>query len=328
MIPMAKLKVAIYWGASCGGCDVAFIDIHEKILDIIQVAEVVFWPCAMDFKYKDLEGYPDKHIDVTLMSGAIRNSENEHVAHLLRRKSKVMVAYGSCAHMGGIPGLANFTDREAIFKTAYEDTPSTANPDKVIPQTSCKVPEGTLTLPTIYDTVKTLAQTTDVDYFIPGCPPNPEQIAVVLTAVATGKLPSKGSVVGASDRAMCDECPRKKTELKFKEFKRRHLVHPDPDVCFLEQGIICIGSATRAGCGFRCIGSNMPCRGCYGPLPNVVDQGAKILSAIASHIDSDDPKEVERILDTLPDPAGYFYRFGLPLSLLHRRQRRAVSGGR
>ena len=325
---MAKLKVAIYWGASCGGCDVAFIDIHEKILDVIQVAEVVFWPCAMDFKYKDLEGYPDKHIDVTLMSGAIRNSENEHVAHLLRRKSKVMVAYGSCAHMGGIPGLANFTDREAIFKTAYETTPSTDNPQKVIPQTSWRVPEGTLTLPTIYATVKTLAQTTDVDYFIPGCPPSPEQIAVVLTAVATGKLPSKGSVVGASDRAMCDECPRKKTELKFKEFKRRHLVHPDPDRCFLEQGIICIGSATRAGCGYRCIGSNMPCRGCYGPLPNVVDQGAKILSAIASHIDSDDPKEVERILDTLPDPAGYFYRFGLPLSLLHRRQRRAVAGGR
>jgi len=321
---MAKLKVAIYWGASCGGCDIAFVDIHEKILDVIQVAEVVFWPCAMDFKYQDLEGYPDKHIDVTLMSGAIRNSENEHVAHLLRRKSKVMVAYGTCAHMGGIPGLANFTDKEAIFKTAYETTPSTANPDKVVPQTSWRVPEGTLTLPTIYDTVKTLAQTTDVDYFIPGCPPNPEQIAVVLTAVATGKLPSKGSVVGAADRAMCDECPRKKTELKFKEFKRRHLVHPDPEVCFLEQGIICIGSATRAGCGYRCIGSNMPCRGCYGPLPNVHDQGAKMLSAIAACIDSEDPAEVERILDTMPDPAGYFYRFALPASMLQRRHNKHV----
>jgi F420-non-reducing hydrogenase small subunit len=321
---MAKLKVAIYWGASCGGCDIAFVDIHEKILDVIQVAEVVFWPCAMDFKYKDLEGYPDKHIDVTLFNGAIRNSENEHVAHLLRQKSKVMVAYGSCAHMGGIPGLANFTDRAAIFKTAYETTPSTQNPDKVIPQTSFKVPEGTLTLPTIYDTVKTLAQTLDVDYFIPGCPPNPEQIAVVLGAVASGKLPPKGSVVGASDRAMCDECPRTKKELKFKVFKRRHLVHPDPDTCFLEQGIICVGSATRDGCGHRCIGSNMPCRGCYGPLPNVADQGAKILTAIASHIDSDDPKEVEAILDTIPDPAGYFYRFGLPMSLLHRKQRHTV----
>jgi F420-non-reducing hydrogenase small subunit len=321
---MAKLKVGIYWGASCGGCDIAFIDIHEKILDILQVAEVVFWPCAMDFKYRDLEAYPDQHIDVTLMSGAIRNSENEHVAHLLRQKSKVMVAYGSCAHMGGIPGLANFTDRAAIFKTAYEDTPSTDNAGKVLPQTSWKVPEGTLTLPTIYDTVKTLAQTLDVDYFIPGCPPNPEQIAVVLGAVASGKLPPKGSVVGASDRAMCDECPRTKKELKFKAFKRRHLVHPDPEVCFLEQGIICVGSATRDGCGHRCIGSNMACRGCYGPLPNVADQGAKILTAIASHIDSDDPKEVEAILDGIPDPAGYFYRFGLPLSLLHRRQRHTV----
>jgi len=321
---MSKLNVAIYWGASCGGCDVAFADIHEKILDVIQVADVVFWPCAMDFKYKDLEGYPDKFIDVTLFNGAIRNSENEHIAHLLRKKSKVMVAFGSCAHLGGIPGLANFHDKAEIFKTAYEETFSTANSDRVIPQTRWKVPEGELTLPAIYDTVKTLAQTVPVDYFVPGCPPNPEQIAVVLQAVATNKLPPVGSVVGASDKAMCDECPRKKTELKFKQFKRRHLVHPDPDVCFLEQGIVCIGSATRAGCGYRCIQSNMPCRGCYGPLPGVVDQGAKILSAIASHIDSEDPKEVEEILNGIPDPAGYFYRFSLPASLLRRRNRTTV----
>jgi F420-non-reducing hydrogenase small subunit len=102
------------------------------------------------------------------------------------------------------------------------------------------------------------------------------------------------------------------------------LVHPDPETCLMEQGIICMGAATRSGCGWRCIGSNMPCRGCYGPLPNVQDQGAKILSAIASHIDSEDPAEVERILEGIPDPAGYFYRFGLPHSLLQRRHRRAI----
>lgn len=316
-----KLKVAMFWGAACGGCDVALLDIHEKILDVIQVADIVFWPCAMDFKFKDVEAMEDDFIDVTFYNGAIRNSENEHIAHLLRKKSKVMAAFGSCSHMGGIPGLGNFYDRKAIFETAYVNTKSTDNPDKVFPKTEVKMPEGTLSLPEIYDTVKTLAQTVDVDYFLPGCPPNPEQIAIVINAIATGKLPPKGSTVGASDKALCDECPRKKTELRFKEFKRRHLVHPDPDVCFMEQGIICMGAATRAGCGWRCINANMPCRGCYGPLPNAADQGAKMLTAIASHIDSDDPEEVERILDGLVDPAGTFYRFGLPLSIMRRRQR-------
>jgi len=315
-----KLKVAMYWGGACGGCDVALLDIHETILDVVAVADILFWPCAMDFKYRDVEKMPDRHLDVSFFSGAIRNSENEHVARLLRQKSKVLVAFGSCAHMGGIPGLANFYSQAEVFQAAYLDSPSTPNPERLVPQRQTKVPEGELELPEILNTVRTLAQAVPVDFFLPGCPPNPQQIATVITAAATGKLPPLGSVVGASDKALCEECPRKKKELKFKEFKRRHLVHPDPEVCFMEQGIVCLGAATRAGCGWRCIGANMPCRGCYGPLPNATDQGAKILSAISSHIDSEDPAEVERILDSMPDPAGYFYRFGLPMSLLHRRQ--------
>lgn len=314
-----KLKVGVFWAGSCGGCDVAFLDIHERILDVVQAVEVLFWPCAMDFKTKDVEAMPDGHLDMVLFNGCIRNSENEHMAKLLRQKTKVLTAFGACAQMGGIPGLANFYDRQGVFARAYLDNASTPNPDKRLPQQETKVPEGKLTLPTIYDTVKTLDQTVEVDYFVPGCPPDPLQIAVVLNAVASGTLPPRRSVLGASDKALCEECPRKKKELKFKAFQRRHLVHPDPEICFLEQGIVCVGSATRAGCGWRCIRSNMACRGCYGPLPNVSDQGAKILSAIASHIDSDDPAEVERILDSLPDPAGTFYRFGLPLSLLRRR---------
>jgi F420-non-reducing hydrogenase small subunit len=320
-----KLKVGMYWAASCGGCDVALLDIHEKILDVVQVADILFWPCAMDFKYHDVEAMPDQHLDVTFFTGAIRNSENEHLAHLLRAKSKVLVAFGACAHLGGIPGLANFWDREAIFNAVYLDNPSTENPQRVVPLTEVEVPEGTLTLPRLYDTVRSLDQTVEVDYFLPGCPPNPDQIATVIGAVASGNLPPRKSVVGASDRAMCEECPRTKRELRFKTFKRRHLCHPDPETCFMEQGIVCVGAATRAGCGWRCIGSNMPCRGCYGPLPNVRDQGAKMLSALAACIDSDSPEEVERILDTIPDPAGYFYRFALPVSLLRRSRRPAAA---
>ena len=316
---MAKLKVALYWAASCGGCEISILDIGAKILDFVAGAEIVFWPCAMDFKYHHVEAMPDGSIDLTLFNGAIRTSENEHMAKLLRRKSKVLVAYGSCAYEGCIPGLANVTDREGIFKRVYDTTPSTKNPKGIRPQTKTKVPEGELRLPEFYDTVKTLAQTVDVDYFVPGCPPTGERTWEVLEAVLGNKLPEKGSVVGAGQKTVCDECPRTKNEKKIKAFVRPHLVIPDPDVCLLEQGIFCAGFATRDGCGAQCLQVNMPCRGCYGPPPKVIDQGAKIVSALGSIIDAEEPEEINRILDQIPNPIGYFYRFGLPYSILRRR---------
>ena len=115
-----KLKLAVYWGAACGGCCVSVLDVHEKLFDVVAAADLVFWPIALDIKYKDVEAMADQEIDVTLFNGAVRNSENEHLAHLLRQKTKILVAYGSCAHMGGIPGLANFHNRETIFERVYD----------------------------------------------------------------------------------------------------------------------------------------------------------------------------------------------------------------
>ena len=105
-----KLKLALYWAASCGGCEIAVIELGERLLDLIQAANIVFWPAGMDFKYADVEAMPDGYIDVCLFNGAILTSENEHIAELLRAKSKIMVAFGSCAQEGCIPGLANLFD--------------------------------------------------------------------------------------------------------------------------------------------------------------------------------------------------------------------------
>jgi F420-non-reducing hydrogenase small subunit len=168
---MAKAKIALYWAASCGGCEISVLDIGDKILQVVEKADIVFWPCVMDFKYKDVEDMPDGHIDITLFNGAIRTTENEHMAKLLRKKSKVLVAYGSCSSEGCIPGLANQSNRDGVFNYVYSDSPSTNNPDGTRPQTVTKVKEGNLELPAFYDTVKTLEQVVPVDYFVPGCPP-------------------------------------------------------------------------------------------------------------------------------------------------------------
>jgi F420-non-reducing hydrogenase small subunit len=316
-----KLNLAVYWGAACGGCCVSVLDVHEALYDVVAAANLVFWPIALDTKYKDVEAMEDGFIDVTLYNGAVRNSENEHLAKLLRQKSKILVAYGSCAHLGGIPGLANFWNKQAIFERVYETSESTVNPDKVVPQPVTKVKEGELHLPVFYDDVRALNQVTDVDYYLPGCPPQTERLVEVFMAIVKGTdLPPKGSVVGALNKTQCDECIRTKTDNKLiKEFHRPIDIQDDGVTCFLEQGVICMGPATRGGCGYRCIKGNAPCRGCYGPPPDVTDPGAKMMSAIGTMIDANDPAEIQKIVDQIDDPAGTFYRFSLPGSILRRK---------
>jgi F420-non-reducing hydrogenase small subunit len=273
----------------------------------------------VDGKVKDVEAMDDGEIMICLFNGAIRTSENEEMAHLLRRKAQVLVAFGSCAQEGCIPALGNLTTKDAIFKTAYLDVPTVDNPDGVMPTEYFNVPEGELHLPAFLESAKTLDQVTQVDYYIPGCPPESNQIWAVLELILSGaELPPAGSVIGANKSTVCDECDREKREKCVSQFYRPFEIIPEDDWCLLEQGIVCAGLATRGGCGAKCPSVGMGCRGCYGPPNGVLDQGARLVSAIASMVDSNDPDEIQAIIDTIPDPAGTFYRFGMAHSLLHR----------
>jgi F420-non-reducing hydrogenase small subunit len=318
-----KPKFAMYWAAACGGCEIAVLQIKENILKVDEAFEIAFWPAATDFKYKDVEALDDGAILITLFNGAVRNSENEYLARLLRQKSQILVAFGACATQGGIPGLANISSAQEIKDLVYTQNPSLDNPDKVFPLEHMVVPEGELDLPHLYNTVKALDQVVDVDYYIPGCPPEGPQIWAVLETVIGivqngGDLPPKGTVLGAGDKSCCDECSRTKEGTKISGFKKPWEIAWDPDKCLLEQGVICMGPATRDGCGGRCTAVGMPCRGCYGPPPGVIDQGAKMLSTLASIIDGDSPEQIAEIAATVPDPLGTFYRFGLAKSMLRR----------
>jgi len=315
---LAKLKVALYWAASCGGCEIATLAIGDKILKLAEAADIVFWPVAVDAKYADVENMTDQSIDACLFNGAIRNSENEHMAKLLRQKSKILIAYGSCAYEGCIPGLANFFNAKMILENTYVETASSDNSAKVLPQPKVQVPEGELDIPVFYDTVKTLAQTVDVDYFVPGCPPEERTTWLALEALISGKLPPKGTVITHPATAVCNDCLRVKHEKKIKAFHRPYEIIPEPEKCLLEQGLLCYGVATRGGCGAPCPQANMPCTGCYGPVEGVRDQGSHFLTALASIIDSNDPDEIKNILDGIVDPAGTFYRYSLPASMINR----------
>lgn len=317
-----KPKFAMYWAAACGGCEIATVNIHEKILDVDANFEVAFWPVAMDAKYKDVEAMEDGSILLTLFNGAIRNDEHEHIAKLLRKKSQIMVAFGACAIQGGPPGLANLATKEEIFDIAY-NTITTDNPEGILPVPSYDVPEGTIKIPYFYPVLRSAAQVVDVDYYMPGCPPESHQIGAVIDLVISvikgeAALPPKGSVIGVGDSTVCDQCSRTRNVKKIKEFKRIQEIEViDPELCLLEQGIVCNGSATASGCDAKCPTAGAPCAGCYGPADGVIDYGARLMTAFASVIDARDEAEIDKILDTLVDPAGSFYRFGLASSLLH-----------
>jgi len=319
-----KLKIAFYWAASCGGCEIAVLDINEKILDVIKIADILFWPVAMDIKYKDVEAMPDKHIDICFFNGSVRNEEQERMAKLLRQKAKTLVAFGSCAQEGCVPGLANLYNRMEIFNTVYLKAKSMANPEGVVPQTETRVKEGVLKIPEFYDTVKTLDQTVEVDYYLPGCPPPVKLISNAIDAIAKGELPPKGSVL-APLKSVCDECPKKKENKQISKIYRVYEKVPEPEKCLLEQGFICMGPATRSGCGAQCLTVDMPCTGCGGPCPNAPEQGAAMISALASILGLEKEQEhygdddVEKLMSQVKDPVGTFYMYSLPSSVFRRK---------
>lgn len=314
-----KPKVAFYWAASCGGCDCSVVDIGEPLLGVAAQIEIVLWPVATDFKYHHIMDMEDKSIDLCLFNGAVRSTEQEEIAKLLRQKSKIMVAWGACAHLGGVPGLANFSTRERIMKTAYEQVPSVQAEDKAVrPKLKTKVKEGELHIPELYEEVYRLDSVVDVDYYLPGCPPTSDQTAKFLLAVLAGNLPPKGATFG-EQKNLCNECKRERQEKKVKKFLRPHEQKPDPEKCLLDQGYVCMGPVTRSGCGAVCIQANMPCTGCYGPTDNIPDVGCAFISTLASIVDSEDENEIKKVIGEIPDIAGTVYRYSLPSFILKQK---------
>lgn len=317
-----KPKVAIYWLGACAGCDEAIVDLNEGLLTVAESIDIVLWPVAMDFKYDHLRSMEDKEIALSILSGSVRNSDHQEMAELLREKSQLVLSLGTCACFGGSPGLANFTSKEDIFNWVYRDAPTVVNPNKTFPQQETDLDGKRLTLPVFYEHVYTLDQIIDVDYYLPGCPPPPDLITHVMNAVLSRDLPPKGSTL-APRKALCDTCPRNKrkpSRMEIRKIKRIHEVDADPDACFLAEGILCMGPATRAGCGESCMRINVPCRGCFGPVPSVVGSGPKFLSTLTSLITVEKDEDIEEAIDSIDDPAGYLYRFTQPSSILGKRR--------
>ena len=312
---MTRPKLGMYCAAGCGGCDISLLEIHEHLLEVIAVADFVFWPTALDFKYADVEAMPDNSIDLCFVNGAIRNAENTALAQLLRAKSKVLVAYGACSAFGGVPGLANLYTARQMVDRAF--TTESTDATETRPTASAMHANGhSVGLPAITGTVRALSGVVAVDYVIPGCPPAADQVWSVCQAALAGELPPAPAVLGAGTRCVCDECSLEKHGTLVSRFVRSHEIVAEPGRCLLEQGIVCSGPATRSGCGAQCTSALMPCRGCYGPAGDSVDSGASMIAALGTLIDSEDEAVIRETIAQITDPAGTFYCYTMPTSIL------------
>ncbi len=318
-----KPRVAFYWNASCGGCEEAVLDLGDAFAALVEKVEVVLWPVAFDFKRRDVEALPDGGIDVAFLNGAIRLTEQDEWAQLLRRKARVLVAFGACAHTGGVVGLGNMSERQEILDAAYRAPPSVSNPDAVLPGQLVRAAGHDLSLPTLLSSTLPLEAVVPVDYTIPGCPPSPAVIAAAVDRILAGDLPPPGAVL-APNASLCETCPRKDSKperIEVASLRRLATSAIDPEACFLAQGLVCLGPGTRQGCQPGCVEAGMPCRGCFGPLDGVRDGGAAMLSAFASLIAGGED-ELRALAAALPDPAGTFWRYSFAAGLIPRRPRK------
>jgi NAD-reducing hydrogenase small subunit len=164
-----KLKLATASLAGCFGCHMSFLDIDERILELVEVMEFDRTPLT------DIKTIGE--CDIGLIEGGVANAENVEVLRDFRRHCKVLVALGACAVNGGIPAMRNQFELEDCLRESYVDGIGVANPG--IPND----PE----IPLLLNKVHPIHEVVRIDYFLPGCPPSADAIWTFLTEFIEGQ---------------------------------------------------------------------------------------------------------------------------------------------
>lgn len=287
------LKIAGEWLHACSGCEMAILNTGPFLLDLFSQTRFVHFPFLMDQPPEQnllKNGTPDiPKADIGLVSGSIRTRAHLDTAVKMRQQCDLIVAFGTCATHGGIPAMINSHPNTELLQNCYGvDDPALFE--------SCG-------LPGLLDRCYALDEKIKVDIMLPGCPPHAAEIKRLMTHLIS-REPFE-----PPQKSVCDTCPlvrkgkggigRLSRCLEPMPFK------PDADIntvdCFLEQGYLCMGPVTRAGCADkgepRCITARVPCRGCYGPVLPEGNPLLDMLTALASNkVDTDALADPENLL--------------------------------
>jgi F420-non-reducing hydrogenase small subunit len=240
-----KARIAVEWLSGCSGCELGIVDLHEKLLEVLDEIELVRIPILMDTK----EYVP---ADVGLITGSIRTDHDVHAAHAMRKACKAIVAFGTCPVYGGPHSSAYPHSTEELLANSYRNNPST---------TTSTVPDQ---VPKLLDGNRPLDSEIEVDLYIPGCPPHAAYIFEGLISVLRGR-PAK-----IERRNVCFNCTRRMVKTEVSSLRRAYEGSYDPTLCFLSQGCLCFGSVTLDRCLAPCMQVGVPCFSCGGPSESII----------------------------------------------------------
>ena len=236
------------WLSDCSGCHVAIVDLHEKILAVLQAVRIQHFPVLTDIK-----DYPKATIGI--VSGAIRTEHDREAAEAMRASCDLIIAWGSCAVYGGISGAGNLHAPEDLLKAVYTEN-----------KTTSPHPGPSREVSPLRPVVTPLDQVIDVDLYMPGCAPHPTLIFEALTALVEGRTPI------ATQESVCGRCTRTMQKTEIDSIRRPSEGLPDRELCFLSQGYLCMGSATLDRCMSPCPQNGIPCSGCAGATMRVLTE--------------------------------------------------------
>lgn len=291
-----KARISTEWLSGCSGCHVAIVDLHDKLLNLVETAEFVRLPVLMDEK-----GYPPA--DVGVVEGAVRSEHDREALLKLRKSVKTLIAYGSCAVYGGPSGIGWLYDREVIIDRVYGEGPTNSGGERPDPG-AVRLEEG----------VVPVDEVVDIDFYLPGCPPHPYYIATCLaTVLGTPSPPLAGKTV-------CADCERKMTKRAGVRLKKGAVTADDKSLCFLSQGVICLGSVTLNRCLSPCPGVGIACTGCNGPsLDIVANPHLDIRNLIAKRMNLLLGESLEEIKAYMEREAKTFYSYALASPAMYKK---------
>lgn len=236
------------WLSDCSGCHIAIVDLHEKIMAVLESVRIQRCPVLTDVK-----DYPPAKIG--LVSGAIRNEHDRQAAIEMRKSCELVIAWGSCAVFGGPAGAGNVHTREEIADAVYIQNKTTQSHHLPSREVSPLEPS-----------VTPIDKVIDVDLYLAGCPPHPTFVFEALLSLLEGRE-SK-----ATKESVCAKCKRQMKKGDVTAIKQHTDDIPDPELCFLSQGYICMGSATIDRCLSPCPTNGVPCTGCAGATMQILTE--------------------------------------------------------
>jgi len=167
---MSKVRFATVWLDGCSGCHMSFLDIDERILELMPHIEVVYSPLV------DTKDYPE-NVDVVLIEGAVSTEDEVKKIRKIRQHTKILIALGDCAVTSNVPSMRNkFTVEEVELRAYFENAQNNrCIPDQVIPA--------------LLEKSRPVHEYVKVDVFVPGCPPEADTIFFVLSELVAGRMP-------------------------------------------------------------------------------------------------------------------------------------------